>query len=948
MAESFLQRMESSSHLDGSSAVYLEMMYEKFLADANAVPEEWREYFSTLPYSDAKTIEIPHSSIINHFERLGRNRLKAQPERVSTDIMSEHERKQIQVMELIDAYRARGHRKAKVDPLGKWKLDQAPDLQLDFHNLSPADLNTVFRTGSSDLFEDDGRPLHEIISALEETYCSSIGAEYVYVTTAQERRWIRSRLESVHSHMKFERDHKRRILERLTAAEGLERYLHTRYPGTKRFGLEGAESLIPLLHEITQRAGMWQVREMVIGMAHRGRLNVLVNILGKETEDIFEEFEGTAPEVSATGDVKYHMGFSSNLDSVGKQIHLALAFNPSHLEIVGPVVEGSVRARQDRRKDRAGVEVTPILIHGDAAIAGQGVVMETFQMSQTRGFYTGGTIHIIINNQIGFTTSLREDARSTEYCSEVAKIMRAPIFHVNADDPEAVVAIAQLAMDYRVGFGKDFVIDLVCYRRRGHNEAEDPMKTQPLMYQQIRQHPTTRTIYAERLAQEGVVSKQESDQWVSSFRDRLDRGETVGLSVVTEPDQSMFVDWKPYLGHDWDAPGDTKIPIARLQEVMHRANSVPVGIRLHKQVEGIYVDRRRMAAGGQAANWGFAEMAAYASLLDEGFDVRITGQDVGVGTFSHRHACIYCQKTGEQVIPLQLAFEERRFDIYDSLLSEEGVLAFEYGYATTSPKTLVIWEAQFGDFANGAQVVIDQFVSSGEAKWGRACGLVMLLPHGFEGAGPEHSSARLERYLQLCAQHNMQVCVPSTPAQMFHMLRRQMIRPMRRPLIALTPKSLLRHKVAVSSLDELADGRFQNVIGEIDDLDSSRIERLVLCAGKVYYDLLERRRNDNAQDVAIVRMEQLYPFPRDELARVIQRYENLQQMVWCQEEPQNQGAWYSSRHHLVRVRDEQRPHLELIYAGRKPYAAPAVGLASRHVRQQTEIVEEALYGITED
>ncbi len=948
MAESFLQRMESSSHLAGSSAVYIEAMYERYLSDSNSVPEQWREYFGTLPYSDAKAIDVPHSGIINHFERLGRNRLKARPERVSTEIMSEHERKQIQVMELIDAYRARGHRKAKVDPLGKWERDQAPDLMLDFHNLSAADLNTVFQTGTSDLFEDDGHPLHEIIAALEETYCGSIGAEYVYVTTAQERRWIQGRLESVHSHMKFERDHKRRILERLTAAEGLERYLHNRYPGTKRFGLEGAESLIPLLHEVTQRAGMWKVREIVIGMAHRGRLNVLVNILGKETEDIFEEFEGTAPEVSATGDVKYHMGFSSNLDSLGKQIHLALAFNPSHLEIVGPVVEGSVRARQDRRQDQAGVEVIPILIHGDAAIAGQGVVMETFQMSQTRGFYTGGTIHIIINNQIGFTTSKREDARSTEYCSEVAKIMRAPIFHVNGDDPEAVVAVAQLAMDYRTGFGKDFIIDLVCYRRRGHNEAEDPMKTQPLMYQQIRQHPTTRTTYAERLVREGAITQAESDEWVSTFRDRLDKGDTVAPSVVSEPDQSMFVDWKPYLGHDWDAPGDTTIAIPLLQEVMGRANSIPVGIRLHKQVEGIYEDRRRMAAGALAANWGFGEMAAYATLLEQGYDIRITGQDVGVGTFSHRHACVYCQKTGEQVIPMQLAFPDQQFQIYDSLLSEEGVLAFEYGYATTSPDTLVIWEAQFGDFANGAQVVIDQFVSSGEAKWGRACGLVMLLPHGFEGAGPEHSSARLERYLQLCAQHNMQVCVPSTPAQMFHMLRRQMIRPMRRPLVALTPKSLLRHKLAVSTIDEMALGHFYNIIDEVDNIDLKQVKRLVLCSGKVYYDLLDRRREDGREDIAIARLEQLYPFPREELARILSGYDNLQEMFWCQEEPQNQGAWYSSRHHLDRVLDEVKPHIELAYAGRKAYAAPAVGLASRHVRQQTDLVEQALYGERED
>ncbi len=950
MADSFLQRMEASSHLDGGSVAYIEALYESFLADANSIPEEWRDYFRSLPYHNGGRSDIPHSGIVNHFERLGRNRLKAQPERVSTDISSEHQFKQIQVMELIDAYRARGHRKAKVDPLGKWEREQASDLALEFHQLTAADLSTVFGVGSDHLLGRDKGSLQEIIDALEETYCRSIGAEFVYVTTSQEREWFRTRLESVHSRDYLSPDNKKVILERLTAAEGLERYLHNRYPGIKRFGLEGAESLIPLLHELTQRAGTWETYEIVIGMAHRGRLNVLVNILGKETGDIFEEFEGTAPEVSTTGDVKYHMGFSTNLHSKDKQIHLALAFNPSHLEIVGPVVEGSVRARMDRRQDQTGVAVCPILIHGDAAIAGQGVVMETFQMSQTRGFFTGGTIHIIVNNQIGFTTSAPEDSRSTEYCSEVAKIMRAPIFHVNADDPEAVVNVAQIAMDYRNAFGKDFVIDLVCYRRRGHNEAEDPMKTQPLMYQQIRQHPTTRKIYSEQLAREGLISIEESDAWVVDFRDRLDRGETVAPSVVSEPDQSMFIDWRPYLGHDWDTPGDTTFPLARLQELMPKVNSIPTGIRLHKQVENIYADRRKMTAGGLAVNWGYAEMASYASLLDQGYKVRITGQDVGVGTFSHRHACVYCQKTGEQVIPLKLAFpaDVPPFAIYDSLLSEEGVLAFEYGYATTTPDTLVIWEAQFGDFANGAQVVIDQFVSSGEAKWGRACGLVMLLPHGFEGQGPEHSSGRLERYLQLCAQHNMQVCIPTTPAQMFHMLRRQMIRPMRRPLVAFTPKSLLRHKNAVSSLDELSDGKFHNVIDEVDPLPHDKVKRLVLCSGKVYYDLLDRRRADKSEKVAIVRMEQLYPFPRDELAGIVEQYENLEETFWCQEEPQNQGAWYSSRHHIDRVLDHLKPHIELRYAGRKAYAAPAVGLMTRHVRQQGEIVEEALYGDGEE
>lgn len=948
MADSFLQRMEVSSHLSGGSVAYIEALYENYLENANSVPQEWREYFGTLPRTQSPHNDIPHSGIINHFERLGRNRLKIQPERVSTSVLSDHERKQTAVSELIEAYQSRGHRKAKIDPLNAWKSEQAPDLELEFHGLSFADLDTVYKTGSTYLFKEEERSLRDIVEALEKTYCGSIGTEYMGVSSTQERLWIRGCLESVHSQMQFSEETKKRILERLTAAEGLERYLQNRYPGTKRFGLEGGESLIPMLHEITQRAGMWRVNEIVIGMAHRGRLNVLVNILGKETSILFDEFEGTAAQLYETGDVKYHMGFSSNLETHGKEIHLALSFNPSHLEIVDPVVEGSCRARQDRRKDFHREQVFPILIHGDASIAGQGVVMETFQMSQTRGYSTGGTLHIIINNQIGFTTSRPDDARSTEYCSEVAKIIGAPIFHVNADDPEAVVFVAQIASDYVNVFGKDVVIDLVCYRRRGHNEAEDPMKTQPLMYQQIRKHPTTRQIYAEKLASEGVVTDKEAQALARQIRTRLDNEEPIALSVVSEPDTQMFVDWRPYLGHDWTDKADTALSLKRLREVMDRANSVRQGFLLHKQVQGIYDDRRAMAAGGKPINWGFGEMAAYASLLDDGFDVRITGQDVGVGTFSHRHATIYCQKTGEQLIPLQEAFDDQRFEIYDSLLSEEAVLAFEYGYATTSPTTLVIWEAQFGDFANGAQVVFDQFISSGETKWGRQCGLVVLLPHGLEGQGPEHSSARLERYLQSCAQHNIQICIPTTPAQIFHLLRRQMIRMMRRPLIVFTPKSLLRHKLASSTIDEFSQGTFRNVIDEFDSLKKSGVERLVLCSGKVFYDLLTRRREDKRKDIAIVRLEQLYPFPRDDLLKILRKYTNLNEIVWCQEEPQNQGAWFSSRHHMDRVIAQTHPNIRLCYVGRKPYAAPAVGSPARHARQQREVVEGALYGQLEE
>ncbi len=943
-SHSFFKEMQKSSHLSGGSVAYVEAMYEMFLEDSNQVPEEWRTYFGTLPIVDGVGADVAHSTIISHFERLGHNRLKARPERVSTEVSSEHERKQVRVLELINAYRARGHRRAKLDPLGIWEREPAPELQIEYYQLTLADCDTVFGTGSAQFFSTPSAPLRDIIDALESTYCQSIGLEYGYITDAQEKLWVRQRFESTRSHPKFDNEHKRQLLERLTAAEGFERYLHNKYPGTKRFGLEGAESLIPMLHEILQRCGEQNVVETVIGMAHRGRLNVLVNILGKSTSVLFDEFEGVSPTTDKTGDVKYHQGFSSNVMTPGGHMHVALAFNPSHLEIVGPVVEGSVRARQDRRVDPGGKAVVPILIHGDAAFAAQGVVMETFQMSQTRGFHTGGTIHVIVNNQIGFTTSNLDDVRSTEYCTEVAKMVRAPIFHVNGDDVEAVVFVAQIAVDYRIVFGKDVVIDLVCYRRRGHNEAEEPMKTQPIMYQAIHQHPTTRAIYAALLAKEGAVSESEPEQWSSDLRDRLDEGGDTVPSIVQDSDTSLFVDWTPYLNHGWTTPADTSFDRAKFKQLAACLNQVPIGFVLHRQVQRIFEDRHRMTAGAMPINWGYAETMAYATLLDEGYNVRLTGQDVGVGTFSHRHASVYCQKTGERFVPLNEMDPNSSFWIYDSLLSEEAVLAFEYGYATTAPNSLIIWEAQFGDFANGAQVVIDQFVSSGESKWARLCGLVMLLPHGYEGAGPEHSSARLERYLQLCAEHNIQVCLPSTPAQMFHLLRRQMIRPMRRPLIVITPKSLLRDKLAISTLEELTDGKFSNVIGETQSIDPSSTRRLVFCSGKVYYDLLKRRNEVGADDVAIIRIEQLYPFPRDTLGEVIAPYSAIETVVWCQEEPMNQGAWYACVHQLRRVISHCLPGLELNYAGRRHFAAPAGGYMTRHIEHQRALVEDALFG----
>ena len=628
--------------------------------------------------------------------------------------------------------------------------------------------------------------------------------------------------------------------------------------------------------------------------------------------------------------------------TAGGEVHLAMAFNPSHLEIVSPVVEGSVRARQDRRNDTVGDKVLPISIHGDAAFAGQGVVMETFQMSQTRGFKTGGTVHIVINNQVGFTISNPLDSRSTEYCTDVAKMIQAPILHVNGDDPEAVLFVTQLAVDYRMQFKRDVVIDLVCYRRRGHNEADEPNGTQPLMYQQITKQRTTRELYAESLTQAGRLDAERVQAKVDEYRNALDNGLHVVKSLVKEPNKELFVDWRPYLGHAWTARHDTRFDLKTLQELSAKLLELPEGFVVQRQVSKIYEDRQKMQAGGLPINWGYAETMAYATLAFEGHPIRMTGQDIGRGTFSHRHAVLHNQKDASTYIPLQNLFEgQPRFDLYDSFLSEEAVLAFEYGYSTTTPNALVIWEAQFGDFANGAQVVVDQFITSGEHKWGRLCGLTMLLPHGYEGQGPEHSSARLERYLQLCAEHNVQVCVPTTPAQIYHLLRRQVIRPLRKPLIVLTPKSLLRHKLAISTLEDLAEGSFQTVIPEIDTLDPKKVSRLVLCSGKVYYDLLEKRRAEGREDIAIVRIEQLYPFPEDDLVEILAPYTELKNVVWCQEEPMNQGAWYSSQHHMRRILGRHNKDLVLEYAGRDASAAPACGYASMHAEQQEKLLQDA-------
>ena len=942
MHDNLMELMRSTGHLSGSNAVYVEELYEEFLVDPESVPDQWRELFESMPStSDSNAKDVSHASIVRDFRARGKISRYAQVLSNDAIINSDHESKQVQVLQLISSYRVRGHQKASLDPLSLMYRERVADLELEFHDLSTLDHSTIFQTGSLFISQDKA-PLKDIVDTLERIYCTSVGYEFMHIVNLDEKQWIEQRIESNDGRPVFEDDVKRHLLERLIAAEGLEKHLDSKYPGTKRFGLEGGESLIPALDELVQRSGTNGVKEIVLGMAHRGRLNVLVNILGKNPAELFDEFEGKAKYVRS-GDVKYHQGFSSNIMTAGGEVHMALAFNPSHLEIVSPVVEGSVRARQVRRNDKEGKLVLPIIIHGDAAFAGQGVVMETFQMSQTRAYSTGGTVHIIINNQVGFTTSRQDDARSTEYCTDVARMIQAPIFHVNADDPEAVLFVTQLALDFRYKFRKDVVIDLICYRRRGHNETDEPSVTQPLMYAAIKQHKSTRVLYAEQLAAEGVMSIEDSDAFNSNSRNVLDNGEHVVKSLVKEPSVELFVDWSPYIGHDWSPFFNTSIPLNNLQALARKLVEVPEGFTLQRQVKRTTDDRAKMAAGEVPVDWGFAETLAYASILTSGNMVRITGQDVGRGTFTHRHAVLFDQKTGEAHIPLQsLKPGQSNFVIYDSLLSEAAVLAFEYGYSTTTPNALVIWEAQFGDFANSAQVVIDQFIASGEHKWERLCGLTLLLPHGYEGQGPEHSSARLERFLQLSAEHNIQVCLPTTSAQVFHMLRKQVLCPLRKPLIVMSPKSLLRHKESVSSMEEMAEGSFQVLLDETDEIDKSKARKLVVCSGKVYYDLRQERRAREIDDIAIIRLEQLYPFPQENFEDCVQQYKNVKSIVWCQEEPMNQGAWYSSQHHLRRALQQHFPEIYLEYVGRDASAAAAAGYPALHLSQQKKFIEEAL------
>jgi len=936
-----LEKLYASSALFGSNASAVEALYEQYLDDPDSVSAQWRAYFQDVRGSSDG--EIPHSPIRQRLLEGTRSPAggKAAATRPAKGGAAANE-KQAAVSRLIQVYSLRGHQVADIDPLGIMERHTPGVLKLDYLGISESDMETEFFTGGLAGTGNSRMRLRDIIELLKRIYCGKIGAEFAHISRARERLWLRKHYEQGITRGYLADDERLWILEQLTAAEGIERYLHTRFVGQKRFSLEGGDSLIPMLDDIIQQGGASGVKELVIGMAHRGRVNVLVNVLGKSPEELFEEFEGNVDpaEMKGSGDVKYHKGFSADMQTPGGNVHIALAFNPSHLEIVNPVVEGSVRARQQRRGDLEQQAVLPVLIHGDAAFSAQGVVTETFQMSQTNGFCTGGSLHIVVNNQIGFTTSRPEDARSTTYCSDVAKMIEAPIFHVNGDDPEAVLFVTRLALQYRQKFRKDVVIDLVCYRRHGHNEADEPSATQPVMYSRIRQHETTRSLYADRLTAAGVIDSAGAAAMQDAYRDRLDRGEPVPKSALGMIGDEFTVDWSRYIGANWDDDVDTTVSPGKVAELGKKVTEVPPDLALHGRVQRIMTERGKMLAGDVDMDWGFAETMAYASLIDQGFDCRLTGQDSGRGTFFHRHAVLHNQNNRQEYIPLQgISDRPSAFRVIDSLLSEEAVMAFEYGFSTTEPDTLVIWEGQFGDFANGAQVVIDQFISSGEAKWGRLCGLTLFLPHGYEGQGPEHSSARLERFLQLCAEHNLQVCVPSTPAQMFHMIRRQMLRPFRKPLIVMTPKSLLRHKMSVSPLSTLSNGKFQLLIKDRADIDHAGVQRVVFCSGKVYYDLVEARQVHDAHTVAIVRIEQLYPFPIDEYADVIGNYPNAAEVVWCQEEPQNQGAWYQIRH---RLQEGLTKSQQLYYAGRQSAAAPASGIFKLHMQQQQALVEAAL------
>ncbi|AEI35503.1 2-oxoglutarate dehydrogenase E1 component [Francisella salina] len=925
----FSQWLETTQ-LFGGNLEYLESIYDDYvMGNYEDIDPKWLSFFDSI----ASSTDTVHRDLVDEFKFLAKNKA------TSTAIVNGEGDVGLKAKALVKAYRSHGYKSANIDPLGLMKYQRDSDLELSAHGLSEKDLSEKVNLG--DFTDNKAISLKEVVEKAKSIYESSVGYEYRYIGNKEEKLWLQDKIEK---NLSTSQSDKKWILQQLVAAEGLEKYLALRYVGQKRFGLEGGESLIPSLQHVIEKAvSRHSTRFIQLGMAHRGRLNVLVNVMGKNPKDLFEEFEGKQSEKSLSGDVKYHMGYSNYRCVDGKEAKIALAFNPSHLETVDPVVEGAAKAIQDKLDGNVHNKVLPILIHGDSAFCGQGIVMETFGFSLTEAYGTGGTVHLVVNNQVGFTTSSTFGVnRSSNYSTDIAKMVDAPIFHVNCDDPEAVLKVADIALEYRMKFNKDVVIDLVCYRRNGHNETDEPSGTQPQMYEVIKKLPTTLKLYSEKLINEGAIDVGLLAQLNANYRSKLDNGK-VTIDILdrkTVKDKLNVCDWLPYIGKQETKYSYNAIAEEGLKELALRMSEVPEEVKAQMQVKKALTDRVKMANGELPLNWGFAESLAYATLLDEGYSVRISGEDSGRGTFSHRHAVVKNMNTSSQLkeyVPLKHINENVRFDIIDSTLSEYGVLGFEYGYSCYSPDSLVIWEAQFGDFVNTAQVVIDQFLVAAEEKWGILSGLTLFLPHGQEGAGAEHSSARLERFLSSCANKNMQVCTPTTPAQIYHLLRRQVIRPLRKPLIVMTPKSLLRNPMAVSTLEELSKGKFEPIIDDVN-ASENKVKKLILCNGKVYYDLIAKKQ-DTHKDIAVVRLEELYPFPQEELANIFAKYKQVDKVVWLQEEPQNKGAWYNIRHFIEKLVSKNQ---ELLCVARERSSTPAVGYHALYVKQQEEIINRAL------
>ncbi len=958
----------NETFLSGVNSEYIAHLYGQYLRSPASVDRSWQEFFGSLGDAEIELLKELHgaswtpdenrsasrgfeagvSSAPDLLPSANQNYGRRENDQLNREDLQQATRDSIQALMLIRAYRARGHMLADLDPLGLKEKETHPELQPEHYGFTPADMNRrIFINGVLGM---EYATLNEILAALRQIYCDKIGVEFLHLTDPEEKAWIQQRIEEPRNKTDFTVNGKRAILQRLIAAEQFEQFLHKKYPGTKRFGVDGGEALIPAIEQILKRGSQIGLEEVVIGMAHRGRLNVLSNVMGKSFTAIFAEFQGqasTPDDVLGSGDVKYHLGTSSDREFEDKKVHLSLTANPSHLEFVNPVVIGKVRAKQIQRGDVESTSVLPLLLHGDAAFAGQGVTAETLMISELPGYRVGGTIHIVINNQIGFTTTPKY-GRSGPYSTDVAKMLAAPIFHVNGDDPESVVHVSRIATEFRQRFKKDVVIDMFCYRRFGHNEGDEPAFTQPIMYKTIASHETAREKYIKQLVAEKVVTQEEADGLVQEFVDYLE--EAFQATESYKPNDADF------LGGAWEGlkvaygdarRGETAISDKEMETMKDKLTTVPEGFNINRKLQRVLDTKIKMFESGEGFDWATAEQLAFGTLLSDGYAVRLSGQDVGRGTFSHRHAIWYDQENEKKYIPLQnIADDQPKFEVHDSPLSEMAVLGFEYGYSLADPKTLTLWEAQFGDFANGAQVIIDQFIASGESKWLRMSGLTMLLPHGFEGQGPEHSSARFERFLQLSAEDNWQVANCTTPANYFHILRRQMARDFRKPLIIMTPKSLLRHKLAVSTADMFTgESTFHRVLWDDDAKDLAKpdkIKRVVLCTGKVYYDLLEERRKRDVKDVLILRVEQLYPFPHKALVEELKPYKNAE-VVWCQEEPENQGAWFFVDRLIEAVlADVKTKSSRPRYIGRVAAAAPATGLMKRHIDEQSRLIDEAL------